>query len=336
MTRRWPGSVVVAGDVGGTKTILAAYDTEDVRAPSFTRTYESRTLSGLDEALADLLGRGPRPVAAAFAVAGPVHDNAAQITNLAFRVDGPRIAARFSIPSVEVLNDVAALAVAVDALTPDERTTLQDGVEDPTGPRAVLALGTGLGMAYVTHDGGTMRVHPSEGGHGDFAPSAPLHDRLLARLRREFDHVSVERIASGLGLPRLHRFLIEDEGWCEDPTVLAALASATDPTPTIVHAALSGASPVCREAVALLCDAVAAEAGNFALKTLATGGVVLGGGLAARLLPVLAQPRALAAFRAKGRFTPWLAGLPVRAVIVPDAILWGAALRAMRRARETT
>ena len=187
-------------------------------------------------------------------------------------------------------------------------------------------------MGYFTRP---QRVHASEGGHADFAPTSPLQARLLASLWREFDHVSAERVASGLGLPRIHRFLVMEEGWTEDAAVGRAIAAATDPTPIIVAAAQSGGSPASQEAVALLCDIVAAEAGNLALKLLATGGVFLGGGLAPRLLSFLRAPRFTAAFCAKGRFASLLARIPLRVVLSPEAILWGAALCALRASEDT-
>ena len=328
------GRLILAGDIGGTKTTLALYDADEIRSPRAVRTYDSRSIGRFDDVVEGFLADAPAPVVATFAVAGPVLDHAAQITNLSWSLSEPDLAKRFSFDRVELLNDVEALAWATGALRPDERATLQDGHADPRGPIAILALGTGLGMGYLTGGANVPQAHPSEGGHTDFAPTTPLQSRLLTSLWREFDHVSVERVGSGLGLPRIHHFLVAQEGWEEDPVVADAILAAADPTPVIVLAASSGKSAACREAVALLCDVVAAEAGNLALKLLATGGVFLGGGMTPRVLSFLRAPRFREAFRAKGRFSQVLERIPVHVILPPEAVLWGAALRGMRTAHE--
>lgn len=333
MTHLQPSGSFLAGDVGGTKTTLALYDGDDIRAPRDVRTYNSRSLSGLEGALVDFLAGRPCPPAAAFAVAGPVISGTAQITNLPWSVFARALKSQFGFGRLDLVNDVEALASAIPSLRPAELSPLQRGEADARGTLAVLALGTGLGMGYVTSP---QHAHASEGGHADFAPTSPLQARLLASLWHEFDHVSAERVASGLGLPRIHRFLVAEEGWKEDSTVAEAIAAAADPTPIIVAAAQSGGSPASQEAAAILCDIVAAEAGNLALKLLATGGVFLGGGLAPRLLPFLRAPRFAAAFRAKGRFEMLLARIPVHVVLSSEAVLWGAALRALRAPEDPT
>ncbi len=320
---------LLAGDVGGTKTTLALYDGADIRRPRVTRTYDSRAMVGLEGALEDFLSGEPPPAVATLAIAGPIVDRAGRITNLSWGVSESDLAARFALDRVLLLNDVEALAWAASALHASELATLQEGRPDSRGAVAVLALGTGLGMGYVTGGPETRQAHPSEGGHADFAPTTPLLSRLLTSLWREFDHVSVERIGSGLGLPRIHRFLVTEEGWKETPAVADALTAADDPTPVIVRAATSGDSATCRESVALLCDIVAAEAANLALKLLATGGVFLGGGMAPRVLSFLRDPRFRTSFCAKGRFSPMLEQVPFHVVLPPEAVLWGAALRGM-------
>jgi glucokinase len=327
-----PSNTLLAGDVGGTKTTLALYDGDDVRRPRVARTHDSRTIETFGVVLNGFLAGEPLPAAATIAVAGPVVDDAAQITNLSWGLSKRDLAARLSTSRIELLNDVEALAGAVGVLQPEEIAPLQKGSADARGATAVLALGTGLGMAYITRAPHTLvpHVHPSEGGHADFAPASALQERLLASLWHEFGHVSVERVASGLGLPRIHRFLVAEERWPEDAATSAAIAAAADPTPVIVAAALSGRSAACREAVCLLCDVVAAEASDLALTFLATGGVFLGGGLAPRLLPFLRDVRFLAAFRAKGRFASLLERVPVSVILPSEAVLWGAALSAMR------
>jgi glucokinase len=320
---------LLAGDIGGTKTTLALYDTEDVRAPRVARTYDSRTVERFDSLVEAFLGDcdTPAPVVASFAVAGPIVEHSVRITNLSWGLSGPDLASRFHFKRVSLVNDVEALAWAISALRPEEVDAIQKGQADPMGPVGVLALGTGLGEGYLTRGREAPQAHPSEGGHADFAPTTPQQARLLESLWREHKHVSVERACSGIGLPKLYRFLVTEEGWAEDPAVGAEIAAAADPTPVVVQAALEGRSAVCQEAVALLCDVLAAEAGNLALRLLSTGGIFLGGGIPPRVLPFLRAPRFRKAFLAKGRFSLFLKRVPVLVVLPPLAVLWGAALR---------
>ena len=320
---------LLAGDIGGTKTALALYDAEDVRAPRVVRTYDSRTVERFDVLVEAFLGdcNAPAPAVASLAVAGPIVEHSVRITNLSWGLSGPDLASRFHFKRVSLVNDVEALAWAVPTLRPEEVDVLKKGQADPTGPIGVLALGTGLGEGYVTGGREAPRAHPSEGGHADFAPTTPQQARLLESLWREHKHASVERACSGIGLPKLYRFLVSEEGWTEDPAVSAEIAAAADPTPVVVQAALAGRSAVCHEAVALLCDILAAEAGSLALRLLSTGGIFLGGGIPPRVLPFLHAPRFRDAFLAKGRFSSFLERVPVLVVLPPQAVLWGAALR---------
>ncbi len=329
MGHRDSGRVVLAGDVGGTKTTLAIYDGDEPRSPRTTRTFESRAAGSLDEILGEFLAGAPAPRRACLAVAGPALGRSARITNLPWNISAPALSERFAIDRVALMNDVQALAGVTGTLRAAELVSLQDGREDPEGAVAVLALGTGLGEAFLAGERGARVAGPSEGGHADFAPVTPLQNRLLTTLWKELGHVSVERVCSGSGLPRVYQFLRDTEGVTEDPGIAAEIASAADPAPVIVRAAVAGRSELCREAAALVCEILAAEAGNLALKVLATGGVFLGGGLAPRLLSFLQAPRFRDAFLAKGRFASLLERMPVRVILSPDAVLWGAALRAM-------
>jgi len=322
---------LLAGDIGGTKTTLALYDAEDVRAPRVVRTYDSRTVERFDSLVEVFLGEcePPAPAVASFAVAGPIVGQSVRITNLPWGLSGSDLASRFHFGQVSLVNDVEALAWAVPTLRPEEVDVLQTGQIDPDGSIGVLALGTGLGEGYVTRGREAPQAHPSEGGHADFAPTTPQQARLLESLWREHKHASVERACSGIGLPKLYRFLVTEEGRTEDPAVAAEIVAAADPTPVVVQAALAGRSAVCHEAVALLCDILAAEAGNLALRLLSTGGIFLGGGIPPRVLPFLHAPRFRDAFLAKGRFSAFLERVPVLVVLPPQAVLWGAALRGM-------
>ena len=329
MSRLGSDPALLAADVGGTKTTFALYDGRDVRAPRAQRTYQSSD-APFDVLLARFLDGAPAPASACLAVAGPVVGRSVRVTNLPWSLSASELEARFSFTRVDLLNDVEALSWATAGLRSDEvARVVQEGQLELEGPVAVLALGTGLGEGFLVGRGDARRAYPSEGGHADFAPTTALQARLLASLWPQFQHVSVERVCSGTGLPRIYRFLANVERYREDPDLATEIASAVDPTPLIVRAAESSRSSACREAVALLCDILASEAGNLALKLLATGGVYLGGGMAPRLLSFLQSPRFRDSFLAKGRFASFLERVPVRVVLPADAVLWGAALHGM-------
>ncbi len=325
------GRSVLAGDIGGTKTTLALHETEDVRAPQKTESYDSPTIEDFDPVVRDFLGKDASPArtVVCLAVAGPIIGQSARLTQLSLEISGPHLASHFGFGEVRLINDLEALGYAIPVLRPEELEVLQTGQADPLGSIGVLAPGTGLGESYLTRAAGLMSPHPSEGGHADFAPATARQVRLLESLWRERRHVSVERVCSGIGLPNLHRFVVEDEGLAEDRAVAAEIAATEDPNPVIVEAAVAGRSAACREAVELFCDILAAEAGNMALKVLATGGIFLGGGIPPRILPFLRAPRFREAFLAKGRFSTFLERVPVAVVLPSEAVLWGAALCGM-------
>ena len=193
----------------------------------------------------------------------------------------------------------------------------------------LIAPGTGLGEAFLTWDGARYREHATEGGHADFAPGSPLEMELLRELNKENDHVSYETICSGPGMGKLYRFLREREVGTEEALLAARLAEAADPTPIIVDAALADRSPLCSRTVRLFVSILGAEAGNLALKTLATGGVYVGGGIAPRIIPFLEEGPFLAAFRRKGPMADLLFRIPVHAILEPRAALIGAADRGL-------
>jgi glucokinase len=330
-----PRELLLAGDVGGTKTALAVVAREGgPRAPVAAATYAS---AGFDD-LASLVGAflaetGLGVTGACFGVPGPVMNGRAQLTNLPWLVDAGALAAAFGWRSAFLLNDVQAAAAAVPDLTPDDLRTLQSGDAVPGGAIAVVAPGTGLGEAYLTWDGQRYRAWPTEGGHADFAPRTPDQVDLLRHLQARFGHVSYERVCCGLGLPNVYAFYRDGGRFTEPPWLTEALASAADPTPVIVGAALDEARPcpLCRATLETFIDVLAAEAGNLALKVVATGGVYLAGGIPPRILPVLTAPSFLATFRAKGRYAGLLARMPVHVVLNPTAALLGAACEVLAR-----
>jgi glucokinase len=324
--------MLLAGDVGATKTELAIFVPDrGSRAPLVQQRFHSADYAGLEAIARELLGqvRGQAGITvtdACFDVPGPVVDGRARLTNLPWLLDERELATALGLESVHLLNDLFAVATAVPLLTPDDLHTLNVGTPRADGVVAVIAPGTGLGEAFLTREGTESRAHPSEGGHSDFAPNTELEVELPRYLRERLGHVSVERVCSGLGIPNIYDFLC-DRGYGTESSELAArLATAGDRTPLIIDAALSpnARDGLCAAALDLFVSILGAEASNLALKTLATGGVYLGGGILPRILPLLDDGRFIAAFQAKGRFASFLAQVPVH-VIVGDAALIGTA-----------
>ena len=325
--------MLLAGDVGGTKTNLAVFSSQaGPRAPLAEATFASEQYPSLEAMARDFLAQtGLRVERASFGVAGPVLAGRAEITNLSWVVDAAQLQAELGLSSVHLMNDLMAIAGAVPFLEADEVHCLSSGEPVIGGAMAVIAPGTGLGEAFLTWDGTAYRPHPSEGGHSDFAPADAVQEGLLRHLWQRWDHVSTERVCSGLGLPHIYRYL-KETGHADEPAWLAEqLAASDDPTPVIVGAALDQTRPcpLCVATLDLFVSVLGAEAGNLALKVLATGGVYLGGGIPPRILPALVEGPFLAAFRRKGRLSDLLARIPVSVILTPRAALLGAALRGL-------
>ena len=320
---------LIAGDIGGTKTLLAVYDGDaGPREPTVKAEYVSGSYSSLSAMVHEFLEEAGVSVDhACFDVAGPVVGGRARLTNLPWVLDEETLRAELGLARVTLLNDLTAVAVSVPHLKPDELHTVNEGRSEPAGAIAVVAPGTGLGEAFLVWDGHSYVPCPSEGGHADFAPADELQGELLDFMRERFGHVSVERVCSGSGLPNLHDFLRERGIAEESPELTAALTGAVDRTPPIVQAAVAAPvpDPLAAATVRLFVSILGAEAGNLALKVLATGGVYLAGGMPARLLPQLESGDFMQAFVAKGRFADRLADMPVH-VVTTRAALLGAAI----------
>jgi glucokinase len=319
--------MLLAGDIGGTKTNLAVFSPDEgLRAPLAEATFPSGCYPSLEALVSEFLAQIDIEVErASFGVAGPVVAGRATTTNLPWEMDQGQLQAALNIPTVRLLNDLAAIAHAVPFLEPSDLHTLNKGQAVPNGTLAVIAPGTGLGEAFLTWDGSRYVTLPSEGGHADFAPTDPLQIGLLAYLLDRFDHVSFEQVCSGRGLPNIYAYL-KDGGYAGEPGWLAEqLATARDPNPVIVQAALSGKSELCVATLDTFVSILAAEASNLALKVLATGGIYLGGGIPPRILPALEGPRFMRAFTNKGRFSDLLARVPVHVILNPKSALLGAA-----------
>lgn len=325
--------MILAGDIGGTKCRLAFFPKDgDLRRPLREEVFPSRGFSGIGELLARFLKAGPAPSVLCLAVAGPVREGRVKVTNLPWLIDAASLKEELRVGEVLLVNDVAATAMIVPFLAGEEIRTLREGAPDRTGTIAVVAPGTGLGEAFLTWDGAGWQAHATEGGHAHFAPTCRLEMRLLAYLQERLEHVGSEALCSGPGIERIYRFL-RGRGADEEPLWLAEeLLRSADPVPVIVEAALKKGVPLCVRAVEVFVSILGAEAGNFALKTLATGGVYLGGGIAPRILPYLEKEAFFLAFSRRGPLTGLLEGIPLRVIREPRAALMGAAALAWKKA----
>ena len=320
--------MLLAGDIGGTKTVLASYEVAAGGALRELRdgTFPSRDFpDGLESIVQKFLSVGPSaPITSAcFGVAGAVVDGRCTTTNLPWILDERTLARSIPAGRVKLLNDLEAAAWGVLAFGPSERVTLQAGTAR-AGNLALIAAGTGLGEAGLYWDGRSHLPFATEGGHAGFAPSDEIQIDLLRHLLRRFDQVSWERVVSGPGLVNIYSFL-RDSGRGEEPSWLADEISSGEPAAVISTVALSGRSRLCSDALDLFVTLYGAEAGNLALKVMATGGVYVGGGIAPKILPRLRGPAFVKAFVAKGRMRPLLEAMPVRVVLNDSLALLGAA-----------
>ena len=321
--------LLLAGDIGGTKTSLALYATESgLRVPLSEARLPSADFGDLGSLVLEFLSHTElRPDRASFGVAGPVVDGRVSVTNLPWVIDERELEAKLGIAPVRLLNDLESIANAIPLLEAEDLHVLNDAPPKEAGAIAVVAPGTGLGEAFLTWEGTRYAAQPSEGGHADFAPTNPLEIGLLKYLWERYAHVSYERVCSGLGIPNIYAYL-RDSGYAAEPDWLAQeLAQTEDPTPIIVNTALDPSKPceLCLGTLDTFVSILGAEAGNLALDTLATGGVYLGGGIPPRILPALERAHFMRSFYNKGRFSELLARIPIYVIMNPNVALLGAA-----------
>ena len=315
---------LLAGDIGGTKTRLALFQIDGTQQHCLGgREYASREHDSLDTLIADFTQRYPaQPAAACFGIAGPVRNNRVAVTNLPWEISAAELGQRLRIDRVALLNDLEATGWGIASLEADDFHTLNLGTADPAGNAAIIAAGTGLGEAGLYYDGDRHRPFATEGGHTDFSPADDTEIALLQFLQRQHRHVSWERLLSGPGLVQIHAFLSHTRQQ-DIPDWLQQQHEEGDPAAAI--ASRAGDDPVCQDALQLFTRLYGAEAGNLALKTLATGGLYLGGGIAPKLLDQLDAGNFMDAFCAKGRMRPLLESLPVQVILNDRAALYGAA-----------
>jgi glucokinase len=321
--------LVLAGDIGGTSTRLAYFDSAGGElTPLIEKRFSSRAGGSLEEIVSRFIAEeGLTAERACFGIAGPILQGRVRTPNLPWSVDAVELARLLKMPAVELINDLEANAFGIDLLGADDLVVLNRGVPDPAGTIAVVSAGTGLGEALAYWDGSAHRPLRSEGGHADFAPRTELETELLLFLRAEHGRVSTERVVSGPGLRNIYRFLRDSRHIAESPAVAVAMQQG-DPSAAISRAALAGECPLCEQALDIFVSLYGAEAGNVALRGLATGGVYLGGGIAPKIIERLKGPGFMLAFTAKGRLSPLLENIPVRVILNDRTALLGAARRA--------
>ena len=323
----------LAGDIGGTKTILALFPSDgDIRKPIAERTFPSKDYRDLQSMAQEFLADVKEPIhKATFGVAGPVVEGRAEITNLPWVLSEAELAESIGLERVSLVNDLVAIANAIPALGRDDVREIKSGSPVRHGSIAVVAPGTGLGEAYLTWDGTDYRSFPSEGGHADFAPTTAEQLELLHFMLEERDHCSYEQVCSGLGIPNIYRFLRETARVEESAAIRDELHNASEPTRVIISYFMDrrGECPICDKTMELFISILGAEAGNMALKVLAAGGVYLGGGIPARLAPTMAGEAFTSCFSGKGRLGDVLTDIPVYAITNPKVALIGAARYAM-------
>lgn len=320
--------MILVGDIGGTKTVLALLPKEQGVADGMLHEtrFESGKYSSLEAIIVEFLRETrARPVAASFGVAGPVKEQHAQITNLPWVISAETIRSSFNIPDVYLLNDLESTATAVPHLGKGDLHTLNEGSTTRNGNISVIAPGTGLGTAFLVWTGDGYKACASEGGHTSFSPRNLQEMELLKYLQRRYGHVSFERVCSGSQLPNIYDFFKEHKSYLEPEWLREELAQATDRTPIIVQAALEQKADICEATLDMFVHILGTVVGNMAVALLSTGGIYLGGGIPPRILERLQRPDFLSAITDKGRFSSLVAGMPVHVILDPKAALHGAA-----------
>jgi glucokinase len=317
--------MILAGDIGGTNARLAYFQPQngDLRLIS-ERVFPSREYGELGEIVSKFLENvATRPEVACFGIAGPVHEGRVETSNLPWIIEQSHLAKQIHLPATLLINDLEAIAWGIGALSPQDLLPLNQ-VGSSVGNQAVIAPGTGLGEAGLYWNGSQHQVFACEGGHVDFAPQGELQIELLRFLESRYRHVSYERVLSGPGLVNVYEFL-RGKGYGEELSGFAAHLAQGDAAAAISRAALDGSNQLAERALDLWISVYGAEAGNLALKAMATGGIFLGGGISPKILPKLTGPLFMQAFLEKGRLRPLLESIPVRVITNDKAGLLGAA-----------
>ncbi|MGD8397553.1 MAG: glucokinase [Anaerolineae bacterium] len=317
--------MLLAGDVGATKTNLAIFEAQRGLSPLMDETFRSASYPSLKAIVAEFLAdAGVEVDAAVLGVPGPVVGGQSSITNLPWVVSESSLERELGLTEVRILNDLESTAYGLPQLGDEDLFPLNDA-PPRSGTKAVVAPGTGLGEAVLVYFDGAYHAMPSEGGHTDFGPTNLFELEMLRYLMGRFGHISYERICSGRGIPLIYDYLKMNRFAPESAEVATAIEKADDPTPVIVQAALDHTCELSIATLNTFVSILGAEAGNLALKVMATGGVYLGGGIPPRIVSKLKDGTFMAAFVNKGRFDDVLAAMPVHVILNPRTALLGAA-----------
>src|ERR1700719_3865323 len=318
--------MILAGEIGATRIRLAAFETEGSRLQCVVeRNYVSQQHDGLSGILADFIKTEGIPVhSACLGVAGPVRAGRSKISNLPWVIDAREVAQQLRLNSVGLLNDLEAYAYGIDALESKDFTTLSEGSEDAEGNRAVISARTGLGVAGLYWDG--FRHHPfaCEGGHADFAPRSDIQMELLAYLQKKYGRVSCERILSGPGIKNIYEFLRDTQKADEPEWLREQIKGVKDVPALIAQLALEGKAAICDQTLSIFVSVFGAETGNCALNFLTTGGILIGGSIATKIIRKMNDPVFLESFLDKGRMGTILKDMPVEIVANDDSGMIGA------------
>jgi len=319
--------MILAGDIGGTKTNLALYEyKEGVLKLLAEHQFVSKNYATFSQVLEEFVEIcGVNKVSSiCLGIAGPIINGVCQTTNLPWHIETQALIEQFQTPKVKLLNDLEATAYGMLYLKEEEFVSLNPNAKSVEANRAVIAAGTGLGEAMLFFDGKEYHPIGSEGGHCDFAPQNSLEDELLLWLRkRHKGHVSVERIISGVGISTIYEFLLERD-FADEPDVMLNLSESYDKNAMISECALKEGDALCVESMRIFAEIYGAEAGNLALKSLSLGGVYIGGGIAPKILAFLQDGIFLNAFISKGRFKDMLEKVELKVSLNPQTALLGA------------
>jgi glucokinase len=320
-------AMILAGEIGATRTRLAAFEKEGSRLKIVVeKTYPSQQHSSLSEIISAFIkAEGVGVYQACFGVAGPVRRGRSKISNLPWVIDSRDLAKQLKLDSVGMINDLEAYAYGIDGLDSKDFVTLNEGSEDAEGNRAIISARTGLGVAGLYWDG--FRHHPfaCEGGHSDFAPRNALEMELLSYLQKRYSRISCERLLSGPGIKNIYDFLRDTKKADEPAWLRDQIAAGPDPPALISQLALEGKAAICDQTMTIFVSIYGAETGNVALNFLSTGGIYIGGSVAAKNVPKMKDPVFMQSFLDKGRMVGLLKEIPVMIVLNDDAGIIGAA-----------
>ena len=323
---------ILAGDIGGTKTILAIAYFEDNRINwAHKKRFLSYNYASLDEMIVEFFREiflNPVDVIASFGIAGPVQDGRVKTTNLPWHVDASELKNNLGFKNIDLVNDFKSIGLGIPYLKDEDLQVLNRGNKDTNGHVAIIGAGTGLGQGLAIYGQAhkRYRVLPSEGGHCDFAPNNEGEIGLLRYLMQKYEHVSVERVISGPGLFNIYNYLAES-GFANRSHETRKKLESGDPAAVISALGLEGSDALCVKALDMFASIYGAEAGNLALKALPTGGLYVGGGMAPKLKEKIIDGTFMKGFLNKGRLSEFMKSIPVYVILNEDVGLMGAAAR---------